>query len=344
MNAHTRTPAPRPTPTTACATFPQPDLVAETGPLGGLQRWLDDPAVTEVIVNAGTEVWVDRAGRLEPVGRIRPATLATIVEHLLAPTGRRLDRAQPMVDARLPDGSRVCAVIPPVAVDGGCLTIRRFAAAPIPLGRFTTPEVVALLRRLVAQRANIVVSGATSSGKTTLLGALAATVPPDERIVTLEDTAELRLPHPHVLRLEARAATPDGVGEVTLADLLRTALRLRPDRLVVGEIRGAEAVHLLHALNTGHDGSLATVHANGAADAMARLASLVLQSTPNWPLAAVHDEVARGIDAVVHLARLPDGRRVVAEVAEVSTADGRLAVRPLADLARVVPLPARSDR
>ncbi|MEZ5274569.1 MAG: ATPase, T2SS/T4P/T4SS family [Ilumatobacteraceae bacterium] len=320
------------------------DLVAETSPLGGLERWLHDPDVGEVLVNGGCEVWVDCAGALERVGHMRAATLEAAIEHLLAPTGRRLDRSQPVVDARLPDGSRLCAVIPPVAVDGPCLAIRRFAVTPLGLERFTSGDGVALLRRLVTARANVVVSGATSSGKTTLLGALAAAAAPGERIVVLEDTAELRLAHPHVVRLETRTATPDGVGEVTLADLLRAALRLRPDRLVVGEIRGAEAVHLLHALNTGHDGSLATLHANGAADALARLASLVLQSTPNWPLAAVHDEVARGIDAVVHVARLPDGRRTVAEIAEVTLADGRLQARPLVERGQVVALPDRSRR
>lgn len=320
------------------------DLVAETSPLGGLERWLHDPDVGEVLVNGGCEVWVDCAGALERVGHMRAATLEAAIEHLLAPTGRRLDRSQPVVDARLPDGSRLCAVIPPVAVDGPCLAIRRFAVTPLGLERFTSGDGVALLHRLVTARANVVVSGATSSGKTTLLGALAAAAAPGERIVVLEDTAELRLAHPHVVRLETRTATPDGVGEVTLADLLRAALRLRPDRLVVGEIRGAEAVHLLHALNTGHDGSLATLHANGAADALARLASLVLQSTPNWPLAAVHDEVARGIDAVVHVARLPDGRRTVAEIAEVTLADGRLQARPLVERGQVVALPDRSRR
>lgn len=293
------------------------DLVAEQTPLGGLERWVHDPTVSEVLVNGGGEVWVERAGRLELVGSMRPATLLAAIEHMLVPVGRRLDRSHPAVDARLADGSRLCAAIPPIAVDGACLCIRRFAARPIPVAAFAAPEIEWLLAELVRRRCNVLVSGATASGKTTLLNALAGLVPAHERIVTLEDVAELRLTHPHVLRLETREATPDGVAAITLAHLLRTALRLRPDRLVVGEVRGDEAVHLLHAMNTGHDGSLSTIHANNALDALHRLSGLVLQHTGNWPLAAVHHHVVRAVDAVVHLERGPDGTRRVAEVAEV---------------------------
>jgi pilus assembly protein CpaF len=305
------------------------DLVAEQSPLGGLERWLHDPSITELMVNAGSDVWIERAGRLEHVGSIRATTLLGAIEHILAPLGRRLDRTHPTVDARLADGSRLCAVVEPVAVDGPCLTIRRFSARPIPLDAFAAPPVAALLRELVARRCNVLVSGATSSGKTTLLNALASEVEHDARLITLEDVAELRLPHPHVVRLETREATPDGVGEVTLAHLLRAALRMRPDRLMVGEIRGGEAVHLLQALNTGHDGSLATVHANSALDALERLASLVLHEVGNWPLPAVHQHVGRAIDVVVHVVRGIDGARRVAEVAEVVNGAG-LWVRPLA--------------
>lgn len=313
------------------------DLVAEQSPLGGLERWLHDPSVTELMVNAGSEVWVERAGALVHVGRIRTTTLLGAIEQILTPIGRRLDRSNPMVDARLADGSRLCAVIEPIAVDGPCLSIRRFSTRPIALDAFATPAVVQLLRELVWFRCNLVVSGATSSGKTTLLNSLAREIEPEARLVTMEDVAELRLPHPHVVRLETREATPDGVGELGLAELLRTALRLRPDRLVVGEIRGREAVHLLQALNTGHDGSLATLHANSALDALERLASLVLQEVGNWPMGAVHGHVARAVDAVVHVARGADGARHVTEVAEVTTADdGRLAIRALADRGEVV--------
>ncbi|CAN5650865.1 hypothetical protein BH10ACT2_BH10ACT2_02360 [soil metagenome] len=293
------------------------DLVAEQTPLGGLERWLRDPSVNELMVNAGSEVWVERAGVVTHVGRMRPATLLATIEHILTPIGRRLDRAHPMVDARLPDGSRVCAVLSPIAVDGPCLAIRRFQQRTIALDQFAARPIVPLLRELVQRRCNVVVSGATSSGKTTLLNTLSLEIESGARVITLEDTAELHLPHPHVVRLETREATPDGVGQVTIAHLLRTALRLRPDRLIVGEIRGEEAVHLLQALNTGHDGSMATVHANSADDALARLISLVLHEVGNWPLAAVQHHVARAVDAVVHVARGADGARRVVEVVEV---------------------------
>lgn len=320
------------------------DVVAEQGPLGGLDRWLRDPHVSEVLVNAGSEVWVERFGRLERVGTMRPATLLAAIEQMLVPVGRRLDRSHPAVDARLVDGSRLCAAIPPVAVDGPCLCIRRFATHDIPLTGFAEAPVAHLLAQLVRQRSNLVVSGATSSGKTTLLNALAGEAPVHERIITLEDVAELRLSHPHVVRLECRDATPDGVAAITLAHLLRTALRMRPDRLVVGEVRGAEAVQLLQALNTGHDGSLCTVHANGAADALHRLSGLVLQQAGNWPMGAVHQHVTRAVDAVVHLERQHDGRRTVVEVVEVLGEPHPLhgpVVRHLATGGRVVAEPGR---
>lgn len=322
------------------------DLVAEQAPLGGLERWLRDPSVNELMVNAGSEIWVEREGTIAHVGRMRPTTLLATIEHILTPIGRRLDRAHPMVDARLPDGSRVCAVIAPIAVDGPCLAIRRFHPQIIGLDRFAAPTLVPLLRELVQRRCNVVVSGATSSGKTTLLNTLALEISASERVITLEDTAELHLPHPHVVRLETREATPDGVGEVTLAHLLRTALRLRPDRLVVGEIRGDEAVHLLQALNTGHDGSMATVHANSATDALARLSSLVLHEVGNWPLTAVQNHVARAIDVVVHVARRADGTRTVAEVAEVvADATGpAIATRRLADSSAITGVLQRGRR
>ena len=263
---------------------------------------------------------------------MRPAAVLGALEQILAPIGRRLDRASPTVDARLPDGSRVCAAIPPVAVDGVTVAIRRFAVRAIPSTAFAPPDVVDLLARLVHGRCNIVVSGATSSGKTTLLNALAGLVGEGERIVTLEDLAELRLAHDHVVRLETRPASPDGVGEVTLAELLRTALRLRPDRLVVGEVRGSEAVDLLQAMNTGHDGSLATVHANSADDAVDRLASLVVRCVPGWPIDDVRAHVGRAIDVIVHVGRDAEGRRRVAHIAELS---GTGAPRLLSDGATV---------
>ncbi len=292
------------------------DVIAERSPLGGLERWLGDPAIDEVIVNSLGDVWIETAGTLARVATMSAPAVATALEHILRPIGRRIDRSNPTVDARLEDGSRVCAVIEPVAVDGPCLTIRRFALRSLPLSAFATPAVVVLLQQIVAARCNVLVSGATSSGKTTLLNALAALVPTTERIITLEDTAELRLPHPHVVRLETRPPSAEGTGEVTLAHVLRTALRMRPDRLVLGEVRGAEAVQLVQAMNTGHDGSMSTVHANSAVDALARLCSLVLQEVPGWPLEAIHDQVRRSIDVVIHVGRSSDNHRQVVEVCE----------------------------
>ena len=312
------------------------DIVAERTPLGGLERWLGDPAIDEVIVNGGGDVWIERAGTLLRVATMSTPAVTTAIEHILRPIGRRLDRSNPTVDARLPDGSRVCAVIGPISVDGPCLTIRRFALRPLALAAFAPPAVVGLLETIVAARCNVLVSGATSSGKTTLLNALAALVPATERIITLEDIAELRLPHPHVVRLETRAATAEGIGEITLPHLLRTALRMRPDRLVLGEVRGAEAVQLVQAMNTGHDGSMSTIHANSAIDAMARLCSLVLQEVPGWPLDAIHDQVRRSIDVVVHVGRTVDNHRRVLEVCETEMAPGSVNLRRLADRKMVI--------
>lgn len=312
------------------------DVIAERSPLGGLERWLSDPAIDEVIVNGGGDVWIERAGILARVATMSTPAVTTAIEHILRPIGRRLDRSNPTVDARLPDGSRVCAVIEPVAVDGPCLTIRRFALRPLPLSAFATPDVAGLLQTIVAARCNLLVSGATSTGKTTLLNALAALVPTTERIITLEDIAELRLPHPHVVRLETRPPTAEGNGEITLPQLLRTALRLRPDRLVLGEVRGAEAVQLVQAMNTGHDGSMATVHANSAIDAVARVCSLVLQEVPGWPLDAIHDQVRRSIDVVIHVGRTIDNQRRVVEVCETDLATGGVHLRRLTDRATVI--------
>ncbi len=323
--------------------------------LGPLERWLGDPEVTEVLVNGGRELWVERrpssGGTLgrgpQFVGLVEPAVVDAVVERILAPIGRRLDRTTPIVDARLPDGSRVSAIVPPVAVDGTCLAVRRFHGTSVSLLDFAPAAVASLLGELVGQRCNVVVSGPTSAGKTTLLDALTGHIDPAERIVTLEDTAELQLRVPHVLRLETRPANADGLRAVTLTDLVRAALRLRPDRLVVGEIRGDEAVDLVQALNTGHDGSLATIHANSCADALARLASLVVRAAPAWSLPAVRDQVHRSIHAVVQVARDPDGRRRVVEVVEVGLdRDGLPTTRPLAHDGRVVgaPTPRRAGQ
>jgi pilus assembly protein CpaF len=271
-----------------------------------------------------------------------PVAVLTALEHILRPIGRRIDRTQPMVDARLSDGSRVCAVIEPISVDGPSLAIRRFTVRSVALSQFTDDDGVRLLRDLVAGRRNLIVSGATSSGKTTLLNALAAEIDRDARIITLEDTAELRLPHPHVVRLEARPPNAEGSGGIDLADLLRTALRMRPDRLIVGEVRGPEAVPLVQAMNTGHDGSMSTIHANSAGDALARLAALVVQAVPGWPVTAIEDQIARSVDVVVHVCRTGQRRRVVDEVCEVTMQRGRMVLQPLMRRSPIVQTPRTS--
>jgi pilus assembly protein CpaF len=291
--------------------------VARLDGLGALDALVTDERVDEVLVNPAGDVWTDRHGQLERRGTIGPADLAVVIERILTPLGRRLDRTNPIVDARLPDGSRVCAVVDPVAVGGTCLSLRRFQPAPLPLDAFATPQVAALLEEILARRCNVVVSGATSSGKTSLLASLLSRTAPGERIVTLEDTAELNPTVDHLVRLEARPPSIDGAPAITLDRLLRTALRLRPDRLVVGEVRGSEVVGLMQALNTGHDGALSTCHANGALDALHRLETLVVQSAPAWPLTAVRQHLARCVDVVVHLARTGAGTRRVSEIAEV---------------------------
>jgi pilus assembly protein CpaF len=245
-----------------------------------------------------------------------------LVERVVAPLGLRADRSTPIVDARLPDGSRVHVVLPPLAVDGPSVTIRRFGAAAVPLGAFCAPPVARLLVAATEARMNMVVTGATGAGKTTLLNALCGHLPFGERVVTVEDAAELRLPGEHIVRLETRPATPDGLPAMTVRDLVRAALRMRPDRIVVGEVRGAEALDMLLALNTGHDGSLSSCHANGPADALRRLEAMALAAAADLPLAAVREHLAGAIDLLVHVGRGPGGHRRIVAVAEVTGATG----------------------
>lgn len=301
-------------------------MTASVFGFGPLERWLNDDDITEVMVNAGRHVWIERrsnTGALRQtsgtqyVGSLEPGVIETIIERILTPIGRRLDRVTPVVDARLADGSRMCAILAPVAVDGPCLAVRKFPRSPLGLEAFGPDHIVTLLRDIIEAHCNVIVSGATSSGKTSLLNALAAEVSPGERIITLEDTAELELGSSHVLRLEVRPATADGVPGIDMRMLVRAALRLRPDRLVVGEIRGDEAADLVQALNTGHDGSLSTLHANSPVEALSRLESLVVQANPAWSLAALRDQVERSVDVIVHVERCPDGRRLVSEIGEV---------------------------
>jgi pilus assembly protein CpaF len=313
-------------------------IVRDTIGLGPLEDLLADPAVEEVMVNGPERVYVERSGRIEPAGVVFSGEeeLRNAIERILAPLGRRVDELSPMVDARLADGSRVNVVIPPLAIDGPALSIRRFGGQRpgpgelVELGTLSEAQR-RVLEGAVAGRRSVLVSGGTGSGKTTLLNALSSFIAPAERVVTIEDAAELRLQQPHVVRLESRPAGVEGGGEVTIRDLLRNALRMRPDRIVIGEVRGAEALDLLTALNTGHDGALSTVHANSPADALSRLETLALMAGVGLPHEAIADQVQRGIGLVVHLERRPDGARRVTEIAEVVRAAGGTAVRSLLD-------------
>jgi pilus assembly protein CpaF len=299
-------------------------IVRDSVGLGPLEVLLADPAVEEVMVNGPDRVYVERRGLLEAtdVSFESEEELRNTIERILAPLGRRVDELSPMVDARLADGSRVNVVIPPLAIDGPSLSIRRFGAdRPGPeelvaLGTLT-PEQRDRLAAAVEARRSVLVSGGTGSGKTILLNALSGFVGAAERVVTIEDAAELRLRQPHVVRLESRPAGVDGRGQVTIRDLLRNALRMRPDRIVIGEVRGVEALDLLTALNTGHEGALSTIHANSPGDALRRLETLVLMAGVGLPHEAVAEQVRRGIDLVVHLQRGADGSRKVTEIAEV---------------------------
>ena len=321
-------------------------VTARATGLGPLEPLLADPAVTEVMVNGTGPVWIERHGRLHPTElHLARAEVDLLVERIVGPLGLRADRTSPVADARLPDGSRVNVVVPPLAVDGPCITIRRFGARRIPLGALCPPGVAELLGWAVAAHANIVVSGGTGAGKTTVLNALGALLPDTERVVTVEDTAELRLPIAHVVRLEARPATADGVGAVSIRKLVRNALRMRPDRIIVGEVRGAEAIDMLWAMNTGHEGSLSTCHANSPVDALRRLEVMVLSADLDLPLAAVRDQLTSALDLVVQVARLEDGRRGVVAVGEVvDPPDDRQRVRLLAGPDGLHDLPVRPPR
>jgi pilus assembly protein CpaF len=291
--------------------------VARLDGLDSLDEYLADPAVDEVMVNRGREVWVDREGTLRHVADLPIGAVDVVLERVLAPIGKRLDRTTPIVDARLPDGARLCAVVAPVAIDGTTLSVRRHRRRSIPLERFAPTAVSTLLEQIVALRSNILITGATSSGKTSLLAALARRTDDRERLVVIEDTSEVVLDGHHVVRLEARSGGVDGVRPVEMTELVRTALRLRPDRLVVGEFRGPEVLAVVQALNTGHDGSFSTCHANSASDGLRRLETLVMQAAPTWPLAAIRRQVTRSVDAVIHLRRNESGERRIDEIIEV---------------------------
>ena len=311
-------------------------ILREAVGLGPLEDLLADPAVEEVMVNGHDRVYVERGGRIErtEVTFESDQALRDAIERILTPLGRRVDELSPMADARLEDGSRVHVVIPPLAVDGPSLSIRRFTAVrPDPdqlveLGTLTA-ELRDELGAAVAARRSLLISGGTGSGKTTLLNALSAFIGADERVITIEDAAELRLRQPHVVRLESRPANVEDRGRVTIRDLLRNALRMRPDRIVIGEVRGPEALDLLMALNTGHEGALSTVHANSPEDALRRIETLALMAGVGLPHQAIREQLGRGFDLVIHLARLGDGSRRVVEVAEVTRTAGSVGVRSL---------------
>jgi pilus assembly protein CpaF len=299
-------------------------VIRDTVGLGPLEDLLDDPSVEEVMVNGPRSVYVERSGRIEPtsVAFANEDELRNAIERILAPIGRRVDELSPMVDARLADGSRVNVVIPPLSVDGPAVSIRRFGVrrpGPEELVETETLSRADLdrLREAVEGRKSILISGGTGSGKTTLLNAISSFVADDERVVTIEDAAELRLRRAHVVRLETRPAGVEGRGEVTIRDLLRNALRMRPDRIVIGEVRGAEALDLLTALNTGHEGALSTVHANSPGDAVARIETLALMAGLGLPHEAIVAQARRGLDLVVQIERRVDGSRRVVEISDV---------------------------
>lgn len=322
---------------------------SRVGGLGALDPLLADPSIDEVMVNGAGDVWIERQGRLERTGTVLDdATTHALLERIVTPLGLRIDRTSPMVDARLADGSRVNGIVPPLAVDGPLLTIRRFGARRVEVTEVCSAGVARLLEWAVRARCNIIVSGGAGAGKTTLLNAIATFIEPDERVITIEDAAELRLPGRHVLRLESRPANAEGAGDVAIRDLVRNALRMRPDRIVVGEVRSGEAIDMLQAMNTGHDGSLSTCHANSPADAVRRLETLVLMGDVALPLAAVREQLRAAVDLIVHVARRSDGTRRVVAVAEPSpradTGD-LVSVCPLTDVeGRLTALPGRPRR
>lgn len=303
--------------------------ISELRGFGPLDSLLADDEISEVMVNGPHAVYVERKGKIERSDVIfyNDDHILRIIDRIIAPLGRRLDESSPMVDARLPDGSRVNAVIPPVALLGPCVTIRKFARQPytaddlVAFGTMTA-EMRDFLRACVEARLNILVSGGTGSGKTTTLNVLSSFIPNDERIVTIEDAAELQLQQEHVVPLEARPPNLEGRGEVTIRQCVRNALRMRPDRIVVGEVRGAEALDMLQAMNTGHDGSLSTLHANSPRDALSRLETMVLMAGMDLPSRAVREQIVSALDVVVHQSRLRDGSRKIVCIAEVQRLEG----------------------
>ncbi|WP_422648261.1 Pilus assembly protein CpaF [Cupriavidus sp. H18C1] len=296
---------------------------------GPLEPLLRDPTVSDILVNTARQTYVERRGKLEltDITFYDDAHLMKVIEKIVSRVGRRIDETSPMVDARLPDGSRVNAIIPPSAIDGPLLSIRRFAVNPLQVADLIayhslTPPMAQLLQALAHAKVNLVVSGGTGSGKTTLLNIVSGFIPADERVVTIEDAAELQLRQPHVLRLETRPPNIEGKGEITQRSLVRNALRMRPDRIILGEVRGAEALDMLNAMNTGHEGSLTTIHANTPRDALTRLENMVGMAGMNVPAKAIRQQIASAITVIVQAARLTDGSRKIVSIQEITGMEG----------------------
>ena len=297
--------------------------------LGPLEEFLEDNTISEIMINGPQKVFVERRGKLELTDQtfMDDASVLAVIERIVSPIGRRIDESQPYVDARLPDGSRVNAIIPPLSLVGPCVTIRKFSKVPLTVEDFVrfgtwTREMAHFLDVCVKMRKNIIVAGGTGSGKTTLLNLLSSFIPVAERIVTIEDAAELRLEQPHLVRLESRPPNIEGKGAITIRDLVRNALRMRPDRIIVGECRGGEALDMLQAMNTGHDGSLTTVHANSPRDVVSRLETMVLMSGMELPSRAIREQISSAVDLIVHESRFSDGTRRITHVTEVMGLEG----------------------
>jgi pilus assembly protein CpaF len=301
------------------------EILDEIFAYGPITRYLQDPSVSEIMANGKDSIYVEREGKisLSDSAFLSDETLRSTIDRMVSRVNRRLDESSPFVDARLPDGSRVNAIIPPVSLSGPCLTIRKFRKEPYSLEELIrigtlNKDTAAYLREAVIRRMNIIISGGTGSGKTTLLNALSQFIPDAERIITIEDAAEIRLMKPHVVRLEARPPNIEGTGAITIRDLVKNSLRMRPDRIVVGECRGGEALDMLQAMNTGHDGSITTGHANTPRDMLRRLETMVLLSGLEIPVRAIREQIASAIDVIVHTGRMGDGRRAVASISEVT--------------------------
>jgi pilus assembly protein CpaF len=309
------------------------EIIDEAIGFGPITSLLKDPEVTEIMVNGPHQVYVERGGRLEltPITFRDDQHVMHVIEKIVAPLGRRIDESSPMVDARLPDGSRVNAIIPPLALNGPTITIRKFFQDPLTVENLLslgtlTEEMALFLEACVRARLNMIVSGGTGSGKTSMLNILSSFIPADERIITIEDAAELQLRQEHVVTLESRPANMEGRGEVTIRDLVRNALRMRPDRIIVGEVRSGEALDMLQAMNTGHDGSLTTGHANSPRDILSRLETMVLMAGVDLPVRAIREQISSALDVIVHMARLKDGSRKVTHITEVQGMEGDVIV------------------